>query len=37
VSVDVEPDPVVDVDPRHLERMLIDLLDNAARHAATPS
>ncbi|MCA1782257.1 MAG: CHASE domain-containing protein, partial [Intrasporangiaceae bacterium] len=36
VSVEVEPGLTVEVDPLHLERMLINLLDNAARHGAPP-
>lgn len=36
VEVDVEPGLAAEVDPRHLERMLINLLSNAGRHGRPP-
>lgn len=36
VDVEVDGDPVVNVDPRHLERILINLLANADRHGRPP-
>ncbi len=36
VSVEVAPGLAAEVDPRHLERMLVNLLDNASRHGAPP-
>jgi len=36
VAVSVEPGSVVEVDPRHLERILVNLLVNAERHGQPP-
>jgi signal transduction histidine kinase len=36
VGVEVDGDPVASVDPRHLERILINLLANADRHGRPP-
>lgn len=36
VAVAVEPGSVVEIDPRHLERILVNLLVNAERHGRPP-